>query len=113
MGWETISSTSSGLLCKIAAASVNVTPSKLILFREMRRPPAKKEKRGKKEKLRVHFSHFAMISYRNTSLSVRDSAAGTRFDAAVSFCRAIGNDGGDENPQVQFTRVVLANYNKA
>lgn len=108
LGWETISSTSSGLLCKIAAALVNVTPSKLILFREMRRPPAKKG-----EKIRVHFSHFAMISYRNMSLSVTDSGACTRFDVAVSICRAIGNDGGDENPEVQFTRVVLPNYNKA
>lgn len=41
LGWDTISSTSSGLFCKMAAASLNVTPSKLVLFREMRRPPAK------------------------------------------------------------------------
>lgn len=34
-----MSSTSSGLLCKIAAASLKVTPSKLVLLREMRRPP--------------------------------------------------------------------------
>lgn len=41
LGWDTMSSTSSGLFCKIAAASENVTPSKLVLFREMRRPPVK------------------------------------------------------------------------
>lgn len=39
LGWDTMSSTSSGLLCKIAAASEKVTPSKLVLLREMRRPP--------------------------------------------------------------------------
>lgn len=100
-----MSSTSSGLLCKIAAASVNVTPSKLILFREMRRPPAKKKKSP--------FFHFAMISYINMSLSLTDSGACTRFDAAVSICRSVGNDGGDENPEVQFTRVVLPDYHKA
>lgn len=41
LGWDTMSSTSSGLLCKMAAASLKVTPSKLVLFREMRRPPGK------------------------------------------------------------------------
>lgn len=54
-----------------------------------------------------------MISYINMSLSLTDSGACTRFDAAVSICRSIGNDGGDENPEVQFTRVVLPNYHKA
>lgn len=43
LGWDTISSTSSGLLCKMAAASLNVTPSKLVLLREMRRPPEKNQ----------------------------------------------------------------------
>lgn len=43
LGWDTMSSTSSGLLCKMAAASLNVTPSKLVLFKEMRRPPEKNQ----------------------------------------------------------------------
>lgn len=41
LGWDTMSSTSSGQFCRMAAASVNVTPSKLVLLREMRRPPGK------------------------------------------------------------------------
>lgn len=37
----------------------------------------------------------------------------TRFDASVFVRRSIGNDGGDENPEVQLTGVVLAHYHKA
>lgn len=46
LGWDTMSSTSSGLLCKMAAASLNVTPSKLVLFSEMSLPPGKKKRQN-------------------------------------------------------------------
>lgn len=45
LGWDTMSSTSSGLFCSMAAAILNVTPSRLILFREISRPPKQKRKR--------------------------------------------------------------------
>lgn len=41
-GCEMMSCTSSELLCMTSAASLKVTPSRLILFREIRRPPADK-----------------------------------------------------------------------
>lgn len=41
-GWEMMSCTSSGLFCMTSAASLKVTPSRLMLFREIRRPPADK-----------------------------------------------------------------------
>lgn len=47
LGCDTMSSTSSGLLCKTAAASLKVTPSRLVLFREMRRPPGSKNELNK------------------------------------------------------------------
>lgn len=54
LGWDTMSSTSSGLLCNMAAAILNVTPSRLILFREISRPPKHKQK-----KIRIfHFFKF-------------------------------------------------------
>lgn len=41
-----MSCTSSELLCMTSAASLKVTPSRLILFREIRRPPADKRHSG-------------------------------------------------------------------
>lgn len=45
-GCEMMSCTSSELLCMTSAASLKVTPSRLILFREIRRPPADKGHSG-------------------------------------------------------------------
>lgn len=45
-GCEMMSCTSSGLFCMTSAASLKVTPSRLMLFREIRRPPADRGQSG-------------------------------------------------------------------
>lgn len=45
-GCEMMSCTSSGLCCMTSAALLKVTPSRLMLFREIRRPPADKGHRA-------------------------------------------------------------------
>lgn len=74
LGWDTMSSTSSGLLCNMAAASLNVTPSKLVLFSEMRRPPGKISKHlqvlmtGHVQSNCVSFSTYFIIHFHPVSI---------------------------------------------
>lgn len=62
LGWDTMSSTSSGLLCKMVAASLNVTPSRLVLFKEIRRPPGKIKKSLQSPYYRLSCSPILFLS---------------------------------------------------
>lgn len=117
-----MSSTSSGLFCKIAAASENVTPSKLVLFREMRRPP---EKSTNHCKILITGCHKRPnVVSRNYKLHVKLLTGvyvlqflllvlRTGFDSAIFVCRPIRHNGGNEDPKVKFTCIVLPHYHKA
>lgn len=105
-----MSSTSSGLLCKMAAASLNVTPSKLVLFSEMSLPPGKKRDKIFVIGLCGCFNHNEPASVFSSQLKVRLL---TGFDTSISVRRPIRHNGGNEDPKVKFTCIVLSHDHKA
>lgn len=112
LGWDTMSSTSSGLFCKMAAASLNVTPSKLVLFREMRRPPWKNKKQNNGQiNLKKCAAMFCLCVISSVSCLLLPLLTG--FDSSISVCRSIRHNGSNKDPKVEFTCIVLSHYYKA
>lgn len=109
-----MSSTSSGLLCKMAAASLNVTPSKLVLFREMSRPPGKKQQIIKESGCHVQQSFVSVSGFCVfVSGCYLMWLQHTRFDSSIFVCRPIRHNGSNEDPKIKFTSIVFPHYYKA
>lgn len=105
-----MSSTSSGLFCKIAAASENVTPSKLVLFREMRRPPERtNDKQRMNKSLQISF-HKRLHA---DQFCLRLSVLQTWFNSSVFVRRPIWYNRGNEDAEVKFACIVLSHNHKA
>lgn len=118
-----MSCTSSELLCMTSAASLKVTPSRLILFREIRRPPADKHHSGilleysAKTKLiwiseTRHDPKLFEIKLNETSDSKAcwPSPFLTCPYAAVLVSRSIWHYRSNKDPQIKMAYSVLSDY---
>lgn len=122
-GCEMMSCTSSELLFMTSAASLKVTPSRLILFREIRRPPADKchsglllEYSATKELIWIseprHNPRLFEIELNEMSDSKTcwPSPFLTSPDAAVPVSRSIWHYRSNKDPQIKMAYSVLSDY---
>lgn len=122
-GCEMMSCTSSELLCMTSAASLKVTPSRLILLREIRRPPADKRHSGtllgystKTELIWISEPRHNPKLFEGKLNEMSDSKTCwpspflTCPYAAVPVSRSIWHNRSNKDPQIKMAYSVLSYY---